>query len=82
MYKRKPENLKELVSYNLIRILRKKLKKSNFCVLDMTTKQRELFFKKVEEFFREGKLQYNPFENKQRILLIFLEEDKEWNIES
>ena len=65
----------ELISYNLVMYLRKKTNNRNLCQKDFTHKQKDLFKKKVKEYFAKGLLIDNPFEDEERLLTILIESE-------
>ncbi len=72
---RKVEKPIELVSYNLMMYLRKKLNNYHLCKKDFTHEQKESFEKKVKECFAKGLLLNNPFADEERILTILIESE-------
>ncbi len=75
MLRSKAERPLEIVSYNLMEYLRMKTNNPKLCKTDFSSRQRELFESKVREYYEKGKFCENPFEDKERLLMIFLEED-------
>jgi len=67
------ETSRELVSYNFMQCLRKKLNRPRLCILDLNKKQREVFRRLVNEYLDKGKYCNNPFEDNRRLLMIELE---------
>ena len=67
------EKLSEIVSYNLMQYLRKKMKKPNLCKIDFSKSQLQAFDRCLKRCLKEGIMCDNPFADEERLLLISLE---------
>ena len=65
----------EIVAYNLMEYLRKKINKPNLCRKDFTHRQRDSFDKKAQECLEKGIFCENPFNDEERLLMISIEEE-------